>query len=352
VTADPPIPMVWLGAAGPDAAQSRALSGWAQARGLELVLPSSETPRAIAVDPHAATAMVDDVERLLDRVGDAVAGRDGEAADEALAAAESSLRAHPELAQASWLMAEVERARSSRFGHVQPLDEEAAERAWLRAEALDGGRVPGMGERPTTAHPADATLVLDPLLPPVKLRLDGRDLSVGAGVFVTRAGLHALVGTWNDMPVWAGWIEVPPGRSALELTVPVAPPCSLRDVASVRLTGGDDGDGGAVDAASVRCASWVAALPGPRPSSVLVTPCQADRCGSLVEWRAPGPARAGGWEWTPAAEPSHARWPSWATWGLVGAGAVLTTGVVVVASAVLRGAPSEMRFVSGGVKAQ
>jgi hypothetical protein len=346
VTADPPIPLVWLEAAGPDADQSRALTGWARARGAELVLPSDEKPRAVALDARSTVDLADEVERLLDRVRDAIAGRDGEAADGGLAAAESLLRAHPELPQASWLMAEVERGRSSRFRRVQPLDGEAAERAWMRAEALDGGRVPGVGERSTAKSPAGATLALDPLPTKATLRLDGRLQPAGATVVATHAGPHALVVTWNDVSVWAGWIDAPTGSSALHLTLPAPPPCSNGDVEAAHLV---DGDSGAVDATGVRCAFWVAARSGPRAASVRVALCEMDRCGSLVEWIAPSPAS---WTWSPAPERAPGRWPSWATWGLVGAGAVIVTGVVVVASGILQAAPTEMRFVSGGVKAQ
>jgi hypothetical protein len=346
VTAVPPIPVVWLEAAAPDPDQSRALTGWARAHGIELVLPSNQKPPTIALDARTTMDLADEVERLLDRVRDAIAGRDGEAADGGLAAAESLLRAHPELPQASWLMAEVERGRSSRFRRVQPFDGEAAERAWARAEALDGGRVPGVGERSTTASPADATLAIDALPAEAALRLDGHLQPAGATVVATHAGPHALVVTWSDTPVWSGWIDAPPGSSALALTLPALPPCSTGDVEPAHVAGADRG---AVEATGVRCASWVAARSGPRAASVRVARCEMDRCGNLVEWSAPSPES---WTWSPAPERARGRWPSWATWGLVGAGAVIATGVVVVASGVLRTAPNEMRFVSGGVKAQ
>lgn len=349
MTAEPPIPMVWLGAERPDAEQSSALTGWARARGVQLAPPSDARPHpvAVSVDAPAARDVGDDVERLLDRVRDAIAGRDAEAADGSLAAAESALRARPELPQASWLMAEVERARSSRFRRLPPLDEEAAERAWMRAEALDGGRVAGVGERAAAAHPAEATIALHPLPALATLRLDGRLQPVGSGIVATHAGPHALVVAWEEAPVWAGWIDAPAGSWALDLAIPEPPPCSLGDVGTAHLVRTDGGR--SVDAASVRCSSWVAALAGPRPASVLVALCEAGRCGTLLEWTAPGAAV---WTWSPAPEQVHGRWPTWATWGLVGVGAVVAAGVVVVASGILRSAPGETRFVSGGVKAQ
>jgi hypothetical protein len=69
----------------------------------------------------------------------------------------------------------------------------------------------------------------------------------------------------------------------------------------------------------------------------------------LIEWNAAAPAN---WTWTPPPQHPGGGWPTWATWGLVGAGAVIATGVVLVASGALQAAPTETRFVSGGIKVQ
>jgi hypothetical protein len=342
VTADAPVTLVWMAAAAqaPEPEAARALESWARAHGVKLELPRVETPRALPVDTHAA----DDVERLLDRVHDAIAGRDADAADHALAAAEATLRAHPELPQASWLMAEVERARSTRFRRLPPLDEEAAERAWMRAEALDGGRLPGVGERAATAHPSDATLTLEPAPSGATIWLDGRPTTAPGGALRTRTGLHVVVVTWADVPVWATWAEAPPGSSTLHLAASGPTPCTSSDVAEAHVASGT------IDARRVRCGAWVAALPGSKPTSVLVATCEDSRCGALLEWDTPAVAN---WTWTPPPKDHPgAGWPTWATWGLVGAGAVIATGVVLVASGALQSAPTETRFVSGGVKGQ
>jgi len=341
VTGDAPVALVWMAPAlAPDGEQSRALASWARAHGVTLELPRPERRRTIPVDRHVG----DEVERLLDRVRDALAGRDAEAADHALAAAESTLRAHPELPQASWLMAEVERARSARFRRLPPLDEEAAERAWMRADGLDGGRLPGVGERAATASPQEATLTLQPVPAGATTWLDGRAITLQrGGVLKTQAGVHTIVITWNDAPVWATWIEVPAGSSTVHLDMTGPAPCSTGDLDLVRAAGGR------VDAEQVRCGAWVAALPGPRPSSVLVATCEASRCGALLEWSAPASAN---WTWTPPPQHPPGSWPTWATWGLVGAGAVIATSVVLVASGALQSAPTETRFASGGIKGQ
>lgn len=236
-------------------------------------------------------------------------------------------------------MAEVERARSTRFRVIPPVDLDASDRAWGRAEALDGGRVPGVGESVATTHPADASVALTLEPSGGTTWLDGK--AVAGAVIATRAGPHAVVVTWDDVPVWAGSIETPAGSSNLHLVVPGPPPCSVGDVAHARAT--SDG----VQATEVRCGSWVAVAPGGKPGSVAVAACETSRCGARVEWSSPA-----GWMWTPPREAHHAGWPTWATWGLVGTGAVVVTGVVLVASGAFKSAPHESRFVSGGLKTQ
>ena len=331
---DAPATLVWVAPAPPDADQTRALSSWALAHGVKLVAPSDEAAPALAIDPRIA----DDVERLLDRARDAMVARDGEAVDRVLSAAASTLQAHPELPQAAWLMAEVERARSSRLRRIAPVDEAAASAAWTRAEALDGGRVAGIGEQAAASPPA-ATLTLPAGLPAgATVLLDG---SPAATTTVsTRAGPHTLVVEVDGSPAWASWIDAPAGTSSVQVSAPLVPGCSKIDVGHARMAGD------AIDAGGVRCGSWLAATGD--TEGIRVAVCSADHCGPLLAWRAPLP-----WTYNPPGEPSRrGGWPAWATWGLVGAGAVVATGVVVLATGVLKPAPTETQFVTGGVQKQ
>ncbi|HZU84775.1 MAG TPA: hypothetical protein VE987_17715 [Polyangiaceae bacterium] len=342
---DAPATLVWMAPDPPDAQQSRSLSSWSLAHGVRLTPPlEGAAAPAAPFDPRTA----DEVETLLDRARDAIAARDGDGADRALEAAESLLRAHPELPQAAWLMAEVERARATRWRRVPPADREAADLAWRRAEALDGGRVTGVGEEAAAGHAPEASLVLDVSPPDAERWLDGRPADE-RGAIGTRAGPHALVVAWRGVPVWSGWIDAPPGRSTVRATAPVAAPCSSDDVGRARLA--DRGARGASSAAAVRCASWVAASAGSTPGGVRVALCEAGRCGPELEWIAPPP-----WSWSPPAERgrsgSSPSWPSWATWALLGTGAALAAGAVVLATGALQPAPSGTRFVSGGIKSQ
>jgi hypothetical protein len=336
VTGDAPATLVWLAPAPPDGEQVRALSSWARARGVTLVDPTAERPAPLPVDPSVAET----VETLLERARDAIAARDGGAVDRALSSAESALRAHPELPQGAWLMAEVERARSERWRRIAPTDPEAAERAWQRAEALDGGRVAAVAEQSAAGHPAAASVAVEVSVGGVAVVLDGRP--AGERPAATRAGPHVVVVTSGGAPVWAAWIESPAGSSTVRAEVPGVPACSADDVQRARW-----GAAG-VDPGGVRCPTWVAATSAPR-GAVRVATCEGDRCGPPVEWQAPRLLAEQPSERTHAGA-GGASWPSWATWGLAGAGAVAIAVVAVVASGALESPVGQTRFVGGGVR--
>lgn len=331
---DAPATLVWIAPGPPDTAQSRAIESWGRARGVALRAPGEERTPTLAVDPKIA----DDVESLLDRARDAIAARDGDAADRAIDTADAMLRAHPELPQGAWLMAEVERARSARERRVPPVDDAAADRAWARAEAIDGGRVAGIGEQASSTHPAAATMAFDVTPPDARVWLDGAP--VRSGAVDTHAGPHVLVATWNGAPVWAQWVDTPAGSSTVRIVAPVAAACSTDDVSRATLRDG------AVEGAGVRCPAWVAAAPG--ADGVLFATCEREHCGPLLAWHPTASI-----PWQPPPEHHGGAWPGWATWGLVGlGGAVVATAVAIAASGVLKPAPTATQFVSGGVNKQ
>ncbi len=329
--------IVWLAPEPPDASQERVISAWARAHGDTLAPPANEPPPALARSEEVAGA-VDD---LLDRARAAITERDGDGTDRALESARQILQAHAELPNAAWLMAEVLRERSTRFRRVPPTDESAADRAWARAEALDGGRIAGVGEEAGVDHAHVATLLL--VAPSGEQAwLDGA--LVGAAGSVARVGAnegpHALVVTWKGAPVWAEWIELGPGTSRLPLPAPVAPPCSVGDLENVRAARGE-----VFPPADVRCARWIAATTGLVPDAVRMATCDGNRCGELLDWR-PAPA----WAWSPRHEPAGQRWPAWATWSLASAGVAVAAGIAAAIALGAQSAPAEMRFVSGGLK--
>jgi hypothetical protein len=333
VTADAAT-LVWLAPDPPTPSQKQGLAEWARAHGVVLVSPSDERPPALPVDPGAAER----VEAMLDRARDGLAAHEGDAVDGELASAEALLRVHPELPQAAWLMAEIERARGTRFRTVDPIDSEAADRAWMRAQALDGGRVPGLNEEPAARIPRAATLAVE--TPPEDgLRVDGVERT---GPVSLLEGLHAVVVTWNGLPVWATWVELPAGDSSLRPAAPGPLPCSLSDTRNAVGTAND------LAAARVRCPRWVTATGGTRPGSLEVAECEAGRCGEPREWEPPA-----AWSRTPPAARAgaHPSWPAWATWALVGGGVAVAAGVAAVtaASGAFSSPSQESRFVTGGV---
>jgi hypothetical protein len=335
--------LAWVAPRPPDAQEMRSLSGWAAAHGVRLTPPSTVDAVTVATNPGAPA----EVETEIERARDSIAGRDGEGADRAVSRAESLLRAHPELPQAAWLMAEVERARSGRWRHVPPTDRTSADEAWMRAEALDGGRVPGVGEEGTSKHPAPATLTVELSPGDAQAWLDGRPVAREA--FETLAGPHALVVTRGGAPVWARWVDSPPGESRVRVVAQTAVPCSVRDVGLARISVDD----GRLEAHDVQCPAWLAATAGAQPGGVRVARCERDHCGPAMDWHAQA-----AWAWLPPpgrqTEPDRGRrWPAWVTWGVLGAGAAIAGGVAIgFATGAFQTAPSETRFVSGGVKRQ
>ena len=221
---NPAVTLVWISPEPPDSDQARALSSWASAHGLKATPPANTPAQALAIDLRIAET----VEALLDSARDAIAARERDGADRALSAADTTLRAHPELPQAAWLMAEVERARASAWRNVWATDTEAAERAWMRAEAIDGGRVAGLGEVGTARHP-DTAVVTVGLSPSAsqdaELWLDGARAFTQP--IATHAGIHTLVVRSGGAPVWARWIETPRGTSSVLATRPAHPRARL-----------------------------------------------------------------------------------------------------------------------------
>ncbi len=332
-----------------DGGQARALRSWALAHDVAIALPRDEALRDVRIRLAAPDGrLADDVEKWLDRARDAIAARDADAADLALSSAESALRAHPDLPQGAWLMAEVERTRAARWRRIAPPDEEAAARAWLRAETLDGGRTPGLGEEVASGHAAAAEIVLHTVPDGAIAWLDGVALKDPSSGVPTFAGPHVLVVTLEGSPVWARWIDLPAARSVVAVAAPGIVPCSASDLARASLVGGT------VHAEPVRCEEWIAVAPGASDEAIRVARCGRGKCGFLLEWGA-SPA----WSWMPppeadsrGRETAGGAWPAWATWGIVVAGAAVVASVVLVASGVFQPAATETRFVSGGIRSQ
>jgi hypothetical protein len=355
--------VVWIAAEGatgsatsplatPSEGARRSLEAWGRARGVKLVAPGEEPAPATAIDWAAGEL----VESEIARAREALVGLDFEATEGALGRAEAALRDHPELPQAAWLKAEIERTWSVRW--LRANDEARAKRAWQRAASLDGGRAPGLGEKAFEgAADVTATVQFEGETTGATVRLDGLPITPGQ---VTRGeGEHALTAARADGAVaWAEWVSLAQG-SVVRARLPEAPSCSRSDVAHARLNGAHGDAGDTVVAHGVRCGLWVAALEGGSNGDervVRVATCEAESCSPLVEWRV---APSSSWTFAPAgpagvpggASPEpHAHWPAWATWTLVGVGVAGTAIAVVAAAGAFKSAPTETHFVNGGLQ--
>jgi hypothetical protein len=305
----------------------RALEPWGSAHALRLRPPSTATAPRLPFDEMLA----DKVEEELEKARDASSALDADAAERSLAEAETTLRQHPELPQAAWLMAEVERGWARRWGSVPPKDPDRAIAAWKRAQGLDGGREPSVGEVATTTSelPVSFQVVLDG---EGEMRLDGRPVT--AGTVAKTPGEHQLTVTRRGTLVWAGWIGVAEG-TVVRIAPPEPPPCSAFDFATVSVVGTT------VRATGVRCDLWVAAKPEGDQGKLFVALCRRDRCDALLEWRSLGTG-------PPVPVGPASTWPAWATWTLVGVGAAAIAGVTVGLDVAFHSGASTNLFDVGG----
>ena len=325
------VPVVWLG--GGDAVPSSATSidEWATARGLRLVGFASDSRNALAYPEPIVLR----VEQYIGRAREATAALDAEAADTAIARAESELLAHPEIPQSAWLLAEILRARAARARSVAPKDEARAESAVREARGLDGGRASGIGEgeEPDTAL-ATVEVTLDGA-EHGEILVDGRtrtDAKKARSILVS-PGRHHIMLAVGGRSVWAAWTFATTGSRLAVPSLRVS--CSRDDFAGVDLRGSN------VAATQVRCEDWVAARRS--QSALFVARCSGDHCGPLVEWRVRLPDAP----LVPRYE--DRRVPAWATWTAIGAVAVVVAGVVLVGSGALETPPQTTRFSYGGV---
>ncbi len=336
------VTVVWIAPAeGRDDAQ-RALVEWGRARGIVL----TEAPSVSAAGLHVEAGIAERVERELDRAKEAIASADADAAERALARAETMLRDHPELVPAAWLRAEVDRAWAARFSRIEPKDEARARAAWQDADALDGGRVPGIGD--ALAPPrGKVTLKIDvkgATGRSVVLWLDGAALAAKGGSYVADVAPaeHQLVATVDGDPVFASWVAVGPAGASVALPLAAGGACDATAFANVSRI--DD----RIDARGVACDKWVAAAPGEKRGSVLVARCERETCGPLLEWRTESLSAMS----PPQPGLKHGGWPAWATWTLVGVGAATATTIALVATGALESRPTEQHFVAGGVRVE
>lgn len=316
----------------PSDVAGRALAAWAESRGLVLVPPSEAKTVRIDLD----LSIADRVESELATARNALTRLDADATEHALARARQLLEAHPELPQAAWLMAEVERGWAARWMRIAPIDVDRAARAWAMAAALDGGRAPGIGETRAPV-PARITATFDwSDDAAVKITVDGTPITRGPKQIA--AGEHAVVVERDDAIVWADWVSIAAG-STVRLPNFAAPACSRPDFALAKSVKSG------IDASGVRCAHWVAAIPA--AGGVRAAICEGGECGPLVLWQLHSGALV------PITPPPKPDKKSGVWIGVVAVGVVVVvavTSLALAASGAFDAAPHETKFVGGGLK--
>jgi hypothetical protein len=330
--------VVWIARAEPSQDARRALEEWARVRGIALRAPLEEHTPAIAVD----LGIADLIEKSLDRSRDALAALDVDGTERALLQADALVRAHPELPQAAWLRAEVERGWAARWLRGEPRDPERAERAWQRAAALDGGRAAGIGEAiPLTVRADEVFRIEIDAAPNAVIWVDGVVVVAEDLAVLRRAeGEHQIVVSRpNGQVAYASWIAMRPGASIV-LRIPKPTSCSTDDLDTVRAATPQT-------PLAVTCPSWIAAAEGPRPGMVQVATCELGRCGSFVEWSASTPRIFS--PYSVVSEKKRA-WPVWATWASVGVGVVAAGTLTLYAAGAFDRRGHDTRFVNGGVR--
>jgi hypothetical protein len=272
--------------------------------------------------PDYSRELVAEVERLLERARTGTMALAEEQAATALAQAERQLRAHPELPQAAWLMAERHRLAallSERTpapdpgGHSKVPDPRELER---RAAALEPERARAFGEAPGSV----GTGALTPFRLEVRgvgtedrLEWDGSELRFPTAVL---PGEHHLRVIRGGELVWAGWVTVSPAAPVLRVPTPAALACSQGELGTTR-----NGAARPLPAPGITCPAW-AVLRVDR-GRVELSLCRRSACGA---WHLDtGPERSA----QPPPTLSEPGFPRWATIALASAGAVLFTTVTL-----------------------
>jgi hypothetical protein len=304
------IVVLWLGSE-PELAERRAdIATWAQARQLRA---EPLRPTGPSYDP----ALSDEIEKLLE---ESRTQSTSPRTPDALQRAETLLLEHPELPQAAWLLAE----RYAIEAHALATDDgvTSTRRAELvsRALGLEGVRALAVGAPAAASDAASPARVPAPhgARPRDRVFIDGLALDSAAEPAQVAAGRHHSRLSRGTLLVWSGWITLEPGPSE-PLPDPTLP-CSSLDLADV-----DAGATGPEPAPGVRCEHWAVARPS-LLGGVELAECSGSRCGAWQRGAAQREALAGTLDGAPS---ERGGWPGWATWSLIGAGAVAATGIVL-----------------------
>lgn len=323
--------LVWLGASSLRTAHEPDLASWADARlvALEDFAPEAHLPTLGHDDATAA--------RVEDLVAEARSLGDPGEAGSALKEAETLLRAHAELPESAWLMAEILRTRAALgvAGSAESalaLEQRADALEGRRAEPFDSGFSAGGAKTGGPAADESTTRVVEngaAAVPNRSVRasdeiyVDGHRTETA----VFPPGEHHVRIVRGAGLAWAGWTDAA-GFAAIR--IPGAVPCSEADLDSIESAGTRPKLPHAV-----ACPDWAVARAA-GDDRIDVARCRGSDCGTFQPWRR---------GWGSSFElPVHPPWPepksnSWIVWTAASIAAVAVTGVALWQAGVFEGTP-------------
>jgi hypothetical protein len=322
--------MVWLGATPPDAAATSMLDRFARDRNVTL-----EAPRGEEAAPAAdAWALVERCETRLEEARDQLQAGDEDAAQRIVAEIDRTLRQHPELIPAAWLMAQRYRVEAMVARRTSP---DRALRLERLAEATEGARTPAFAE-PSAPPVAIAPIRIELVVHGARKREVYWDGAPTSATFSTTPGEHHLLVFRGDRVAWSGWVNAL-AAGKVDVWVADAAPCSAGDLDGVAMSAGR-----LAVPAGVRCGSWVVASPGTAPGTLSIALCNGDRCEKAEVFSdrlaATSPSEDRG--------ASQAGFPSWIAWSLAGVGAAAATSIVLWQTGAFDRAQEPRVFYDGG----
>jgi hypothetical protein len=275
--------------------------------------PRRETPS----DATRDAPIIAQCETLLEQARDQLQAGDEATAEGLLAQLDQTLRAHPELLQAGWLMAERHRAEARLARRTSPDRAIAVDR---RADVIEGTRATAFGEPGAATQASPAKIQVELVVHGARRHEIDWDGAPARDAISTLPGEHHLVVRRGTRVAWAGWVSALTSGK-IDVWVPDAAACSAEDFEQVAL----DPTMRVNLPSDVKCGSWLAASLGPRPGTLWLTQCRADRCqpATLFSDALTQPA-------VPDEQTTQKAFlPAWAAWTLAGAGVVAATSIVL-----------------------
>lgn len=302
----PALVVLWLAAPEQQAEHRETIAEWATGQGFAAADPSPSTL------PSYDDDVAREAEALLEEARAATPSALG-----AFKSLDTLLATHPELPQASWLLAEryaLEAQYRARAGADPALPRELTR----RSGELEGARAAAFGTQTVgkelNRSPIEP-LEIAGIRPHDDVILDGTAVAAGHPV---RVGHHHAQVFRQRTLVWAGWVDL---GSPPRLTIPdTSSPCSASDLSGTVL-----GTGAPVAGSGVHCASWAVAALSPSDGLRLAL-CHASRCDAWQYLANPLTQAQRGPE---VVEPPTEHWPAWVTWSAVGLGAAAGTALVL-----------------------